>query len=81
MNYKKLQSQYDKIYSYFKTTTEPFDDLEYGGDDLQVWKGNVVVERYSKKDVKELFFIEINDIRIKIEKGKQKENAVQAGVF
>ena len=55
MNYKKLQSQYDKIYSYFKTTTEPFDYLKYDGEDLQVWNGDVVVERYSKKDVKKIF--------------------------
>lgn len=56
MDYNKLQSEYDKTYSYFKTTTEPFDYLEYEGDDLQVWNGNVVVERYSKKDLKSLIF-------------------------
>ncbi|MDO8524254.1 MAG: hypothetical protein Q7R99_01335 [bacterium] len=55
MNYKKLESQYNKIYSYFKTTTEPFDYLEYEGKDLQVWNKSVVIERYSKKDVKEIF--------------------------
>lgn len=56
MDYKKLQSQDDKIYSYFRTTTEPFDYLEYEGDGLQVWNGDVVVEKYSLKTLKELIF-------------------------
>lgn len=46
MNHTKLQSQYDKIYSYFRTTCEPFDFLEWGGKVLQVWDGNTVVEVY-----------------------------------
>lgn len=56
MDYNKLQSQYDKIYSYFKTTTEPFDYLEWEGKGLQVWNGDVVVEKYSLKTLKELIF-------------------------
>ena len=56
MNYKKLQIQDDKIYSYFRTTTELFDYLEYEGNDLQVWNGDVVVEKYSLKDLEELIF-------------------------
>jgi len=32
MDYKKLQIQDDKIHSYFKTTTELFDYLEYEGE-------------------------------------------------
>ncbi len=51
MNYKKLQSQYDKIYSCFKNTTEPFDFLEWDGELLKVWLGDKVVERYSIKDL------------------------------
>ena len=27
----KLQSQYDKIYAYFKSTSEAFDDLNWDG--------------------------------------------------
>jgi len=60
MDYNKLQSQYDKIYSYFRTTTEPFDYLEYEGDGLQVWNGCAVTERYTKKDLKELIFSQKN---------------------
>ena len=56
MDYKKLQIQDDKIYSYFRTTTELFDYLEYEGNDLQVWNGDVVVEKYSLKDLEELIF-------------------------
>ena len=56
MNYKILQSQYDKIYSYFKTTTEPFDFLEWDGKVLQVWNNWVVIERYTLKDLKGLIF-------------------------
>ena len=56
MDYKKLQIQDDKIHSYFKTTTELFDYLEYEGNDLQVWNGDVVVEKYSLKDLEELIF-------------------------
>jgi len=51
MNYKKLQSQYDKIYSYFKETSEPFDFLEWDGKLLKVWLGDDVVEQYSARDL------------------------------
>lgn len=56
MNYIKLQSQYDKIYSYFKTTTEPFDSLEWDGKILEVWSDGIIVEKYSLKDLKGLIF-------------------------
>lgn len=48
-----LQSQYDKIYSYFKNTTEPFDFLEWDGKVLRVWNKEIVVEKYSLKDLEE----------------------------
>lgn len=51
MNYKTIQSQYDKIYSYFKATTEPFDALEWDGKTLEVWKDSTVVEIYSLRDL------------------------------
>lgn len=51
MNYKKLQSQYDKIYSYFKSTTEPFDFLDWDGKFLTVWLNDEVVEKYSTQDL------------------------------
>ena len=56
-----LQEQYDKIYSYFKTTTEPFDFLEWDGSRLKVWCGERVVEVYSRHD---LFpFISMSEIK------------------
>jgi len=46
MDYKTLQSQYDKIYSYFETTCEPFDFLEWDGRILQVWNSGILIEKY-----------------------------------
>ena len=51
MNYTKLQSQYDKIYSYFRTTCEPFDFLEWDGKILQVWDSNALISMYHLKEV------------------------------
>ena len=51
MDYQTLQSQDDKIYSYFKTTCEPFDFLEWDGKILKVWQNNAIVERYRFKDL------------------------------
>ncbi|MFH1170699.1 MAG: hypothetical protein V1704_04040 [Candidatus Vogelbacteria bacterium] len=56
MNYKILQSQDDKIYSYFRTTTGPFDFLEWDGKILQVWNNWVVIEKYPLRDLKSLIF-------------------------
>lgn len=56
MNYKKLQSQYDKIYSYFRTTTEPFDYLEWDGKVLEVVNKDITIEKYLLKDLKKLIF-------------------------
>jgi len=49
-----MQYQHDLIYSFFKTTTEPFDDLEWDGKILNVWLNKKIIERYSYKDLKEL---------------------------
>ncbi|EKE15510.1 MAG: hypothetical protein ACD_11C00147G0004 [uncultured bacterium] len=51
MNYTKLQSQYDKIYSYFRTTCEPFDFLEWDGKILQVWDSNALISAHHLKEV------------------------------
>lgn len=51
MNYKRLQLQYNKIYSYFKDTTEPFDFLEWDGRFLKVWFSDEVIEKYSVQDL------------------------------
>jgi hypothetical protein len=50
----KLQKDYDLIYSFFKTTTEPFDDLEWDGKTLNVWLNEKIIERYTYKDLIEL---------------------------
>lgn len=51
MDYRILQSQYDKIYSYFRTTCEPFDDLDWDGKVLQVWYKGLITESYRIKDL------------------------------
>jgi len=55
MDYQKLQNQYDKIYSYFRTTTEPFDYLEWDGRVLKVWHFGKLIEEYKFEDVKFMF--------------------------
>ncbi len=58
MDYQTLQSQYDKIYFYLRTTCEPFDFLEWDGKILQVWKDDIVVEMYRLKNLN--FMLENN---------------------
>ena len=43
VDYLILQAQYEKIRSYFKTTTESFDLLEWDGYKLNVWDKDKVV--------------------------------------
>ena len=52
IKYSLLQIQDDKIYSYFRTTTEPFDSLEWDGKVLEVWDKDKVVETYRYKDLR-----------------------------
>lgn len=47
-----LQKQYDLIRSYFKTTTEPFDELDWDGEVLLVLLKGKVVEEYSYEELK-----------------------------
>ncbi len=54
MDYKTLQSQDDKISSYFRTTCEPFDFLEWNGKILEVWNNEKIIEIYKYKDLKAL---------------------------
>lgn len=54
MNYKILQAQYDKIYSYFKTTCESFDSLEWDGKILEVVNKNKIIETYKYGELKRL---------------------------
>ena len=54
MNNSLIQNQYDKIYSYFKTTTESFDSFEWDGKILSVINNNMVVEIYKYKFLKKI---------------------------
>jgi len=47
INYLLFQIQYVKIYSYFRTTTEPFDSLEWDGEVLEVWNKDKITEKYN----------------------------------
>lgn len=51
VNYLKFQSQYNKIYSYFRTTCEPFDFVEWDGKVVRIWIKDEVVEIYKLKDL------------------------------
>jgi len=51
-----LQKEYDRIYSFFKTTNEPFDKLDWDGETLDVILNNQTNERYTKEDIKEWKF-------------------------
>ena len=51
IDYKTLQRQDDMIHSFFKTTCELYDDLEWDGEVLQVWKDGTVIEMYRLEDL------------------------------
>jgi len=46
-----VQKEHDLICRYFKVTTEPYDDLEWDGETLQVWYGSEVIEKYTRSDL------------------------------
>lgn len=48
------ESQANAIDRFFHTTTEPFDDWEWEGNDLLVILDEEIIERYSYEDVIEL---------------------------
>lgn len=49
-----IQEQYDLIRAYFKTTTEPFDELDWDGDTLLVLLDGKVIEKYTYNELKEI---------------------------
>lgn len=53
-NGEKLQSQYDLIYCYFKTTTEPYDELDWDGEELNVIKEGDTIEIYTLNDLNKI---------------------------
>lgn len=52
INYSSLQTQYDKICSYFRTTTELFGSLEWNGETLEVWSKDKIIEIYKYRDLR-----------------------------
>jgi len=54
MNYQKIQLEYDKIYSYFRTTCEPFDSLDWNRKILNIWSNNQIIEVYKYQELKTL---------------------------
>ena len=48
-----IQEEYDKIYLFFKKTSEAFDELDWDGKKLKVLLSDKIIEVYSKEDVKQ----------------------------
>ncbi len=46
-----IQQQYDLIHSYFKTTTDSYDELDWDGETLLVILDDVVIEIYTYSDL------------------------------
>lgn len=53
------EEQYNKIYRFFKTTPEFYDDLDWDGDTLAVIYRNRVIDLYTYDDLCEI----IDDFR------------------
>jgi len=49
-----IQEQYDIFYSFFKSTTEPFDEFQWDGSSLNVILNEKIIEKFSYSDLKEL---------------------------
>ncbi|MDD4466873.1 MAG: hypothetical protein PHQ08_00260 [Candidatus Pacebacteria bacterium] len=56
MQYQDIQYKYDKIYSYFRTTCEPFDFLDWDGKILKVWSNGIIIENYLYRDLEKNCF-------------------------
>ena len=52
-NNENMQNKLDLIQSWIKTTTEQFDDWEWDGKYLTIWFKDIIIEKYSRKDLKE----------------------------
>lgn len=52
--HKSLQWQHDLIQQYFKTTTEPYDDLEWDWKNLYVCLSGKTIETYTYSDLSNL---------------------------
>lgn len=45
----KLCRQYNLIHRHFRTTYEPYDELDFDGEELRVWLDGEVIEVYCQK--------------------------------
>ena len=52
--HERLQWQHDLIQQYFKTTAEPYDDLEWDGKNLSVCLSGKTIETYTYSDLANL---------------------------
>ncbi len=52
--HERLQRQYDLIQQYFKTTTEPYDNLEWDGKNLYACLSGKMIETYTYSDLANL---------------------------
>jgi len=49
-----IQAQYDVICSYFRTTTELYDEIEWDGKVCSIVLSNETIESYTKSDLQEI---------------------------
>lgn len=49
-----LFKQYNLIYRFFRSTTEPYDYLDWSGEKLLIFLNEKVIEKYSKKELQEI---------------------------
>lgn len=54
LQHQELQRQGDLIQRYFRTTTEPYDSLEWDGSNLYVCLDDQIVETYTYTDLVEI---------------------------
>jgi hypothetical protein len=50
----ELQNQYNLIHSFFKTTNEPYDYLNWSGEKLLVFLKGKIIEQYTFNDLKSI---------------------------
>jgi hypothetical protein len=49
-----IQAQYDAMHSYFKTSTESYDEIEWNGEVCSVILNNETIESYKMSDLKRI---------------------------
>lgn len=54
LNGVNTQKQYDLIHRYFKNTAEPYDKLEWDGENLDIILKDSIIESYTRTDLKKM---------------------------